>query len=58
MNEESKMLAVIEQVLEGMWMDGGIVRSVLPAENGEHRWAHIDHAHTAKGGPYETYEQY
>jgi len=58
MNEESMMLAVVEQILEGMWMDGGVVRSVLPEKNGEYKWVHIDNAHKAKGGPYETYEQY
>jgi len=58
MNEESMMLAVVEQILEGMWMDGGIMKSVLPAENGEYMWVSNDYAHKAKGGPYETYEQY
>ena len=58
MNEESMMLEVVEQILEGMWMDGGIMKSVLPTENGEYMWVSNDYAHKAKGGPYETYEQY
>ena len=58
MNEESMMLAVVEQILEGMWMDGMIMKSVLPENNGEYRWVTNDNVHKAKGGPYETYEQH
>ena len=59
MNEKrNRALKFIEMVLEDMWMEGRVVKSVLPNEEGDFMYVLAERAYEATDVPFETYEQH
>ena len=59
MNEKrNRALKFIEMVLEDMWMEGRVVKSVLPNEEGDFMYVLAERAYEATDVPFETHDQY
>ena len=58
MNEQELNVKYIEQILEGLWTQGRMVKSVLPNEEGDFMYTVPEKADLTPGGPYETHDQY
>lgn len=58
MSEQELNVKYIEQILEGLWMQGRMVKSVLPNEEGDFMYTVPEKANINPEMPFETYEQH
>lgn len=58
MTERDKAIKYIEKVLEEMWRQGRMVKSVLPNEEGDFMYVLAERAYEPTDVPFETYEQH
>jgi hypothetical protein len=58
MSEQELNVKYIEQILEGLWMQGRMVKSVLPNEEGDFMYTVPEKANLNPEMPFETHDQY
>jgi len=59
MNEKrNKALKFIEMVLDDMWMEGRMLKSVVPNEDGDYMYMAPGNTQAVQDPPFETYEQH
>ena len=58
MSEQELSIKYIEQILEDLWMQGRMMKSVLPNEEGDFMYIVPEKASINPETPFETYEQH
>jgi hypothetical protein len=59
MNEKrNRALKFIEMVLDDMWMEGRMLKSVVPNEDGDYMYMAPGNTQAVQDPPFETHDQY